>query len=210
MNEYIQFEMQTGQRTILATLKKQRYHKDNFLIAEMECDEEDVQKFSAKGNMLTPEIGMSYELTGDLQVDQKWGPVLSFENYKTVYPTDLEAIELYLRENLKFVGKAIAKRITDAFGEDTLNICKTDSARVAREVKGISEVRAGEIADLLLGKEALEHAEIEIRKLFHGLGVPRTTIQKLIAQHESEIVEKIRANPYFLTAYSGISFPRAD
>lgn len=70
-------------------------------------------------------------------------------------PQTLEAIERYLANGtIKGIGPAIAKRIVQTFGEDTINVFKFEPQKLA-QIKGISELRAEE-----MGQEFVENWEL--------------------------------------------------
>ncbi|MDI6794805.1 MAG: hypothetical protein QME81_18390 [bacterium] len=53
-------------------------------------------------------------------------------------------------ENCKWIGPEISKKLVNTFGEDTLEVCKSDPEKVVKEILGITQQQAIEISLLSL------------------------------------------------------------
>ena len=194
---------------IQGILKHTKYYKNGFLIAVLAVSS--FTPLNVKGNMASePQIGLEYKLTGHTENEKRWGMTFVFDTYEILYPTDIDAIQLYLRENCKWIGTVIAKRLTDTFGEAVLSVCKNNPDQVAEKIKGITSRRAEEISTLLKKGEEMETAKLELGKTFQGLGVPKSLANRLLGKYGSDAPAKLYENPFFLTEYKGVGFTLAD
>jgi len=166
---------------------------------------------TVKGQMLEVQDGVAYTFRGRWDDDPKWGRQFRFDSYETELPRDTVGIERYLTQNCRHVGPETARRLTDAYGEKTLEVCKDDPDRVAREIKGVSEKRAEDIAEMLRRNEAIEKVSVKVESLAAGAGLPRSVINRIIALYREEAPEVIRANPYrLIDEVRGVGFLTAD
>lgn len=96
--------------------------------------------FQAFGTELPANEGLDVELTGDWK-PTKYGMQYSVSNFSVTMPTTKEGIRAYLSSSLiKGIGPAMAARIVEMFGEDTLNVFN-DSPEKLLQVKGITQKR---------------------------------------------------------------------
>ena len=180
--------MSANGKTVSGILREVRFHKDGYLIGILEGG------VSVKGNVVSPQIGMEYRFEGRWQRHPKWGDTFIFNEYETSYPRDIEAIRTYLAENCKWIGPEISRRLTDAYGEEVLEVCKSDPERVAKDIKGITKKRANEISAMLRNNEANERLQIELGKLFAGTSISKRRIGRIIETYGRSAPEKIREN----------------
>lgn len=90
--------------------------------------------------------GLDVELTGDWK-PTKYGMQYSVSNFSVTMPTTKEGIRTYLSSSLiKGIGPAMAARIVETFGEDTLNVFN-DSPEKLLQVKGITQKRLDDILE---------------------------------------------------------------
>jgi hypothetical protein len=102
-------------------------------------------------------------------------------------------------------------RMQAAYGEQTLDVCKQNPERVAKEVKGLSRKRADEIAEMLRRNEALEQVSVKVESLAAGAGLSRSVINRIIKLYREEAPEVIKANPYrLIDEVHGVGFLSAD
>ena len=81
------------EKTIKGVLSRINWHESGYLIGKLE------NGLGVKGNMLAPQIGMEYELTGHVETHPKYGDTFCFDSFKTTLPTSIGAIRRYLTEN---------------------------------------------------------------------------------------------------------------
>ncbi len=108
-----------------------KFHQNNYVIGILD------NGASIKGNLLTPQVGLEYEFIGKWDSHPRWGDTFAFSDYKVAYPKDLDAIRRYLMENAKWIGPEISKKLVNAYGENTLIVCKTEPERIAKEISAM-------------------------------------------------------------------------
>jgi len=164
-----------------------------------------------KGNMLSPQVGLEYTFRGRRERHPRWGEQFAFMDYRVAYPTDLDAIRSYLMENCKWIGPEISRRLVNAYGKETLAICKADPDRVASEISGLTLRRAQEIAAMLRNNEANENLQLALKDLLGGTKVNRRAVNQILEKWGKDAPALIRENPYALIeAIDGIGFLTAD
>lgn len=171
--------------------------------------------FTAKGQLITPKIGLTYTL-----LDGKWTPntyrgkttqQFNFDFGKSQVPTDTKGIYRYLCNYASFVGSTIAQRLVDRYGEMTLEEIKNSPNRVAHEIKGLSKDRANTIKEELEKNEHIEAEMIELEGLLGDVaGIPKNLIPRIVQEYGASSMERIKENPYILTQFRGVGFILAD
>jgi exodeoxyribonuclease V alpha subunit len=159
------------------------------------------------GNLAQIQEGESLELAGSWVEDRKFGRQFKVESFRPVLPTDVRAIEKYLGSGLiRGIGKAMARRLVERFGDQTLEVIDRFSGRLT-EVPGIGAKRSAEIR-----RAWTEQREIREVMLFlqaHDVGTANAL--KIWKTYGSESLAVLRANPYRLARdIHGIGFKTAD
>lgn len=191
--------------TINGRIGSIRWHKDGFLIAELVTGE------SILGQISTPSPQLNYEFHGKWSTHPKYGLQFLFDSYSSSAPSDPNAVAAYLREQCKWIGPQVSKAISNAYGDNALEICKTNPERVAEEIKGITLERANEIQSKLCEIEKDEKTQIALKELFLGIPIQKRSIKHICEEWGSDAPAAIKADPYILPdAITGIGFPIAD
>jgi exodeoxyribonuclease V alpha subunit len=154
---------------------------------------------------ITP--GDQVRLKGEWVQHPKYGKQFNVAGYEIVPPTTTEGLVRYLASGLiPGVGKSIAERIVERFGEDTLEVIEKHPNRLLR-VEGLGRKRVASVK-----KAWKEHREIsELIVFFESHGVRTGSALKIYKQYGAKSVEKVRENPYRLaTDIWGIGFATAD
>lgn len=193
---------------ITATLTGIRYSGDNNFIIGMFSNE--TGDFSGLGNMFRPEIGMEYHVFGDWSTHPQYGRQLKFVRYETIQPVDTDGIYKYLVRIARWVGPSIGDKLVEKYGDETLEILRTDPQRVARDIPGLTESRALEIQSGLLEVEAMESIIVELLTILTIPGLRKSLPFDLVDRFGSDAVDMVRENPYVLTEFPGIGFQLAD
>jgi exodeoxyribonuclease V alpha subunit len=192
-------------QTLKGRLEAVFFEKNGFVIGMLAGGDK------IKGPMENPQVGLEYTLSGRWQSDRKWGLQFVFTEYAVRLPTQTAAIREYLIESAKWIGPVIADRIVDAYGAQTLTICKDDPDRVAKEIRGISPKRAAEIAGRLRANETQEELLLALKKLFRDVPIPRRAVAKIIERWGAEAPTRVAADPYALIGViEGVGFLLAD
>lgn len=165
---------------------------------------------TVKGNILSPQIGMVYKLTGQWVSDKKYGDQFQIKSFQTVQPIDPTTIYKYLVRVVKWVGPAVGNDLIDAFGGKTLEILKTDPGQVSDKIRGISYQKAVEIQGFLMANEINEKVMVELWAMLDIPGMRKALPGELVEKYQSNAADVIKQNPYILTDFSGVGFPLAD
>ncbi len=194
---------------IECALNKIIFQNDNGFIIGAFTDHQG-NKLSCLGNMVNPQIDMDYVLTGYYEDSHKFGEQFKFSIYETILPIDANGIFKYITRICKWVGSTVGNAIVDKYGDQTLQIMKTDPERLSKEISGITFSRAHEIQATLLNNEVNEKVMVELESLLDVPGMRKSLSGDLIRDYKSQAAEAIKGNPYILTSFHGIGFPLAD
>jgi exodeoxyribonuclease V alpha subunit len=165
------------------------------------------EPITAVGNLLGAQPGESLRLTGWWVQDRKYGEQFRVVSFATVKPATLVGIEKYLGSGLvKGVGPAMARRLVQHFGLETLDIIDSKPERLA-EVKGFGEKRRK-----LLRETWAEQRDIrQVMVFLQSHEVPASFAVKVYKQYGARAVDVVRDNPYRLAIdVHGIGFRTAD
>lgn len=158
-------------------------------------------------NAPAPLVGEQVELIGEWTSHPKFGEQFKATGIKRIEPTNVKGIERFLASGaIKGVGAAMAKRLVDKFGSETLQIIEYSPKRL-QEVDGIGRKKAEAIH--LAYSEQAELREVMIFLESHG--VSGTYGGKIFAKYGSFSVEVVKNDPYRLARdVDGIGFRTAD
>ena len=150
--------------------------------------------FTAVGNMGDVREGERLTMYGDYVNNQKYGKQFSVNIFERTIPQDVNAIRKYLGSGvIKGVGPSAAKKIVDAFGEQTLEILENDPLQLA-SIKGIPADKAK-----LIGQEF--HNITGLRKVmtfFSKYNVPQYVISSAWRSYGTDLIRAVQSNPYCL------------
>ncbi|WP_046867443.1 SF1B family DNA helicase RecD2 [Microvirga massiliensis] len=157
----------------------------------------------------TPAIGPGEWITasGAWVADRVHGLQFKADVLKTTPPTGVEGIERYLASGqMRGIGPAMAKRIVNAFGEDTFTIIEAHPERLT-EVPGIGPLRATRIVEGWAEQTAVR--EIMIFLHAHGVGTARAV--RIFRTYGHDAIRVMTEDPYRLARdVRGIGFRTAD
>lgn len=153
------------------------------------------------------EPGENIKATGHESTHEIYGSQFVIEHYQTVAPKSREAIERYLGSGaIKGIGAAMANRIVEKFGDDTMRIIEEEPERLA-EVKGISERKAMDIAANVSSKKEMQDGVMFLQ----NYGISVNLAGKIFATYGNEMYDIIRQNPYKLAEdIEGLGFRTCD
>mgnify|MGYP003290453144 CR=1 FL=1 len=169
--------------------------------------ENDDETITATGCMPYLAENDDVKLSGKWVTHPEYGRQFSVKGFEKTMPSESGAILKYLSSGvIKGVRLATAKKIVDAFGDDTLNIIMTSPERLS-EIKGISYEKALEIGEDYSFKQGTQ----SIIMFLQNYGIGSVLAMKIYRRFGSDAVSKIKENPYVLAnEISGISFRSAD
>lgn len=181
------------------------YNETNsYMIAEFDTEEEQT---TIVGYLPFVASADNLKVIGNFVEHKKYGRQFKVETFEKLMPQTVGALEKYLANgNIKGVGEALAKRIVSRFGEDTINIIKTEPQRLA-EVKGISKAKAIEIAESFL-----ENWEVwQIVGFLERFGIGAEFAKKVYELLGVNAIEQIEKDPYILIDIArGVDFKQID
>ena len=181
------------------------YNETNsYMIAEFDTEEEQT---TIVGYLPFVASADNLKVIGNFVEHKKYGRQFKVETFEKLMPQTVGALEKYLANgNIKGVGEALAKRIVSRFGEDTINIIKTEPQRLA-EVKGISKAKAIDIAESFL-----ENWEVwQIVGFLERFGIGAEFAKKVYELLGVNAIEQIEKDPYILIDIArGVDFKQID
>lgn len=161
--------------------------------------------FQAFGTELPTNEGLDVELTGDWK-PTKYGMQYSVSDFSVTMPTTKEGIRTYLSSSLiKGIGPAMAARIVETFGEDTLNVFN-DSPEKLLQVKGITQKR---LDDILEGYQKSSSIR-ELMMYLSPFGVTPAKVSKIQEKFGPAAVMIVKEEPFRLCEVHGFGFLTVD
>lgn len=151
--------------------------------------------------------GERLKVSGQWELNPKFGPQFKAESFVPVLPSSAKGIEKFLSCGLiKGIGPVLAKRIVKKFGEETLDILSRRPDRM-KEVDGVGGVKLSEIK-----KSWAEHQDIRDLIIFLQEHNVSTNLATRIYRHYGQkSYHVLKANPYQLCLdIVGIGFKTAD
>ena len=181
------------------------YNETNsYMIAEFDTEEEQT---TIVGYLPFVSSADNLKVIGNFVEHKKYGRQFKVETFEKLMPQTVSALEKYLANgNIKGVGEALAKRIVSRFGEDTIQVFKTEPQRLA-EVKGISKAKALDIAESFL-----ENWEVwQIVGFLERFGIGAEFAKKVYELLGVNAIEQIEQDPYILIDIArGVDFKQID
>ena len=181
------------------------YNETNsYMIAEFDTEEEQT---TIVGYLPFVASADNLKVIGNFVEHKKYGRQFKVETFEKLMPQTVGALEKYLANgNIKGVGEALAKRIVNRFGEDTIQVIKIEPQRLS-EVKGISKSKAIDIAESFL-----ENWEVwQIVGFLERFGIGAEFAKKVYELLGINAIEQIEQDPYILIDIArGVDFKQID
>jgi exodeoxyribonuclease V alpha subunit len=179
---------------------------NNYTVAKVEVSG-NLDLVTVVGQLAGIAPGQELKLSGRWETHPKYGEQFRATGYAASLPVQLQGIKKYLASGMiKGIGPAMAERLVDCFGEDTLQVIEKSPEKIL-EVDGIGEKR------LQIIRQAWE-SQKDIRDVMiflQGHGVSTGYSVKIFKQYGQEAIGVVRENPYRLAAdVFGIGFLIAD
>ncbi|MBO5254670.1 MAG: ATP-dependent RecD-like DNA helicase [Opitutales bacterium] len=159
------------------------------------------------GIMPSLQCGETIDVVGEWSRHSSYGRQIKVKSFESRLPSGVYGIEKYLGSGLiDGIGPTYAKRIVDIFGEKTLDIIDSDSARLL-EVKGIGKERLARIRDSWQEQKGLREVVIALR--VYGIGMAMCV--RIMKRFGADAPRIVREDPYKLSReIEGIGFKTAD
>ena len=161
----------------------------------------------AVGHMILPEPGCLLKLTGRWTTHPRFGRQFAWQTFNVERPSSLEGIAAFLSSGLiKGIGKRMAQRIVDKFGEHTLFVLEEEAYRLS-EVKGISHNLAERVAEAWQA----QHGIRDLIVFLDPCGISTAYAVRIYKFYGAESLDVLKENPYRLAMdIRGIGFLTAD
>ena len=199
--------------TVEGTIKSVVFHNDEngYTVLHVELPSgfalRQLNEITVVGKAQAVWEGEEISATGSWVTDKVHGRQFKAESIVCVAPRSLVGIERYLASGLiKGVGKVLAKRIVETFGEDTLNVLSHQSARLV-EVPKLGKAKIEQIRASWHANETLR--ENMIFGQTYGISIAKMT--KIVRKYGPDAIAIVKADPYKLCRdIWGIGFATAD
>ena len=202
-----------GVETVSGTVKSVVYHNDEngYTVLHVETPGGAFRGGSGEiavvGKVRAVWEGEDVEARGSWVDDKVHGRQFKADEITCVAPKSLLGIERYLASGLiKGVGKVLAKRIVDTFGEKTLDVLSRQSARLA-EVPKLGKAKIATIRESWRANETMR--ENMIFGQTYGISIGK--MAKIVRKYGPDAIAIVKSDPYMLCRdIWGIGFATAD
>ena len=192
--------------TLTGTVDSVIYENEQtgFAVIELETDEE---LLPVVGVLFGVQAGEELTVTGSYATHPRFGYQFKAEIYERKLPADLSAIQKFLESGaVKGIGPATARRIIETFKEETLLVLEETPFRL-KEVKGISEKKAAELAENLRALFSMR----QVMMYLTSFGLTPHQSVRVYKKWGSLSLDLVKQNPYLLCDDDvGATFSVAD
>ena len=170
-------------------------------------DSDDGERHTAVGDLGQIAEGENVRLVGRWTQHAVYGPRFRVASFTPTIPSTEKGMIRYLGSGLiQGIGPALAARLVERFGQDTLDVIATQSGRL-REVSGIGKQRAESIASAVRQRRV----EAETMSFLHALGMGPATAREIVRKYGANAPKVVRDDPYIVAEQiRGIGFRTAD
>ena len=169
--------------------------------------ESDGKELAVIGDLGNVSPGETLRLRGRYTEHAVHGKRFQVHSFTPVLPTSREGVARYLGSGLvPGIGKGLAERLVQQFGENALEVIATQSAKL-RAVPGIGKQRAQAISQAVRERRD----ETELMAYLHSLGLGPSLARRIRKRYGESAVRVIREDPYLVAEQvPGIGFKTAD
>ncbi|HEY2735365.1 MAG TPA: helix-hairpin-helix domain-containing protein, partial [Polyangiales bacterium] len=159
------------------------------------------------GDLRDTQVGEALRARGRYERHPSYGQRFRVASYTPIIPTSADGIARYLGSGLiDGIGPSIARRLVERFGEKTLDVITSQSARL-REVPGIGAQRAHALAEAVRSRQS----EAELLSFLQSLGLGPALSARIRKRYGSDASRVVRDDPYLVAEQvNGIGFRTAD
>ena len=181
-----------------------RNSENGYAVLDLAVGSDYVTVVGELGNI---DVGEELRLTGEYVEHPKFGTQFRAEICERKMPETSSAILRYLSSGtIKGIGPALAKKIVDRFGDDTLKIIEETPEKLLM-ISGIGPKSLAKITESFGESREFAAASIELREL----GIEMSEAVRIYKIYGSDSVAVVRDNPYILAEdIRGITFQKAD
>lgn len=162
---------------------------------------------SVTGPLPVAHAGEVLEARGEWVLDPRFGRQFRAREAKVAPPDSVAALERYLASGvIAGVGPETARRIVEAFGEDTVRVLDEEPAAL-RQVKGIGKKKLAQIEE----SWAAQRQNREVMLFLRGHGVGPVLAEKIHAKYGRDTKRVLDEDPFQLAReVEGVGFLTAD
>jgi len=181
--------------------------QSGYAVAVLERSDEVLRRrVTVVGSLAGLDVGAGLRLRGRFERHPKYGEQFRVEDFDTIRPASVAALERYLAGEIKGVGPALARRIAEHFGEALPAVLDETPERL-REVHGLGAVVAARIAVAWRDSSGLRELTVFLR----GNGIAAGHARRIHKMYGRDSLETVRRDPYVLArTIAGIGFRTAD
>lgn len=160
----------------------------------------------AVGYGLPLSANLRYKMQGRWNEEPKHGLQFEVDTYEEIVSPTKEGIIAYLTSGqINGVGKTIAERIYEKFGDKTLDILDREPKRLL-DVDGVGRIKLEMIMESYLANRAAR----DTVAFLMPFGITANRAVKLYQEYGSKTIDTVKNYPYCLTDLAGIGFATAD
>ncbi len=190
---------------INGTIAQVMHHNSDDHYVVIQIADPDFQSFKAVGVMPAPQKDLAVTLYGDWRQHPSYGNQFNFTSYRLAEPVGRESVIGFLI-TLQGIGKKMAERIVDYFGDDTFQILEREPERLL-EVSGITINKLDKMVQSYSESRKLQN----LIAFLAGLGISAIYAAKIYREFGDESIATIKNDPYLLIErVRGFGFKRAD
>ena len=151
--------------------------------------------------------GESLELSGTWMSHPKYGDQFKAEMYKVILPAGVSGIRHYLGSGMiKGIGRSMADRIVDHFGENTFHIIENEPEKLTA-IHGIGQAKRKVIEDAWNRHHAVRKVMQHLQE--NGVGIYHAA--EILKLYGSDALSVLEENPYVIARdIPGMGFAIAD
>jgi len=202
------FPSNPREETLQGTVESVVYQSaDGFFSVVRVALDRDGSEATVIGDLGSVSPGESLRFRGRFTEHPTHGRRFQVSSFTPVLPQSSQGITRYLGSGLiPGIGKGLAERLVQQFGDRALEIIATQSGRL-REVPGIGRQRAQAIAQAVRERRD----ETEMMSYLHSLGLGPALAKRIRKRYGERAVQVIREDPYLVAEQvPGIGFKTAD
>ncbi len=181
--------------------------ENGYAVFVMETEGDDASEQTVSGTFPGVDQGDYLRVEGEVFIHPTYGPQIKATSFTRKRPEDEVSVLRYLASGaVKGIGPVLAAKIVKKFGNDTFRVLEEEPELLAK-VKGISEKKAREIAEVVAQKKDMRQAMIFLQ----NFGITLKLAAKIYDRYGSGLYGIIKTNPYKLAEdIDGVGFKTAD
>jgi exodeoxyribonuclease V alpha subunit len=193
--------------SINGTVTRLLYTSDDSGWCAVRLSNDERGPFAATGPLLGVREGDELRLTGRWVEHPRFGEQFEAKSYVTVAPSTLEGIRKFLGTGrVKGIGPAMAARIVETFGLDSLEIMDRDPQRLL-EIHGIGRATLKKVQASWEKHRGIQ----QIMIFLTGHGIAPGVAVKAYGKYGASAVDVVREDPFRLAEdVFGVGFKTAD